>query len=1032
MIPDRFRRAAGGCPLVTMLFIIALGAATAGAEVQLPAVFGDHMVLQRGDNLRFHGRAEPGERVAVETSWGAFSVGLADGAGNFDLVVLSTDSAGPHTITVKGSNTITLSDVWLGEVWICSGQSNMEWPMTRTARATEDIAAANKPGIRLFRVAHATSFEPLDDCSGSWQVCTPQSVAGFSAVAYYFGLDLHEKIDVPIGLIQTTWGGTPAEAWTSPRTLADEPDFARYVDRYKAELSSRAELERARAAYPALVEAWQDRIAEADPGLDGAPLAAFAQPAFDDSAWDDTALPATYRDFGQASFDGIIWFRRTVDVPEHLAGRDWVLSLGPIDDNDITWFDGERVGATNNHRERRLYNIGNVDAGSHTIAVRTHDTGGVGGFTANATAMRLHAVDGSASLPLAGVWKRHIGPPQSELPPQPRYPGSSYQHVGSMLFHAMIHPLLKTRIRGAIWYQGESNAGQGYLYRKLFPAMIQDWRESWGQGDFPFYFVQIAPFNYGNTRISHELREAQRLTLAAAPNTGMAVTMDIGNPSDIHPTKKKEVGERLARWALSRDYGKRDLVVSGPLYRSLSVEEMREESTHRKAIRVHFDHPGTGLATRDGKSPSHFTIAGRDRVLHPAEARIDGATVLVWSDSVRNPVAVRYGWSNAAEPNLMNRQGLPASSFRSDSWPAVTRLAAVMKPRGYGIAVIDLDGESERQVVVDREPGQYLGHPTTVLLDDGTTMLAVYPKGHGKGPIVMKRSDDGGLTWSERLPVPASFATSKETPTIYPTVAPDGTRRLILFSGLYPVRLSHSRDDGRTWSDLEPIGDFGGIVAMSDLMRTADGSYITLFHDDGRFIARPRTIDSRFRVYQCRSHDGGLTWSAPRVIAMRDDAGLCEPGLIRSPDGKTIACLLRENYRKYNSMVMFSHDEGGTWSEPVELPAALTGDRHQLLYAPDGRIVASFRDTTHESPTKGDWVGWVGTWDDIVEGREGQYRIRFKDNHVRSDCAYPALELLPDGTFVNTTYGHWDAGESPYILSVRFRLDELDARLRDA
>lgn len=348
--------------------------------------------------------------------------------------------------------------------------------------------------------------------------------------------------------------------------------------------------------------------------------------------------------------------------------------------------------------------------------------------------------------------------------------------------------------------------------------------------------------------------------------------------------------------------------------------------------------------------------------------------------------------------------------------------------RGFSIPQIDLSGETERQVIVDREPGQYLGHPTTVLLEDGKTILAVYPKGHGRGAIVMKRSTDGGLTWSERLPVPENWATSREVPTIYRVVGPDGKRRLILFSGLYPIRMSVSEDDGWTWTPLEPIGNFGGIVAMSDVVRVKNGDYLAFFHDDGRFIDGSGKA-SKFVVYKTRSKDGGLTWSAPEVVVTHPTAHLCEPGLIRSPDGKQLAMLLRENSRKFNSFVAFSNDEGETWSGPVELPGSLTGDRHQAIYAPDGRLFISFRDTGPESPTAGDWVGWVGTYEDIVHGREGQYRVRLMDNKHSWDTAYPALELLPDGTIVATTYGHWTEGEPPYIVSVRFKLDELDRKV---
>lgn len=352
-----------------------------------------------------------------------------------------------------------------------------------------------------------------------------------------------------------------------------------------------------------------------------------------------------------------------------------------------------------------------------------------------------------------------------------------------------------------------------------------------------------------------------------------------------------------------------------------------------------------------------------------------------------------------------------------------------IRPRGINIPLVDLAGEMDRQVVVDREPGQYLGHPTTVLLEDGETILTVYPKGHGEGQIVMKKSPDGGKTWSERLDVPDNWSTSKEVPTIYPVTGPEGERRLILFSGLYPIRMAVSEDGGETWSPLEPIGDFGGIVAMADLvpLETGSGHYMAFFHDDGRFIDGEGEA-GQFFVYKTRSTDGGLTWSEPEVVVTHPDADLCEPGVIRSPDGKQLAMLLRENSRQYNAFVTFSDDEGETWSEPVELTGALTGDRHQAVYGPDGRLFISFRDTAHESPTQGDWVGWVGTYDDIAQGREGQYRVRLMDNQHEWDTAYPGVEVLPDGTIVATTYGHWTAGEEPYIVSVRFTLDELDTR----
>jgi hypothetical protein len=395
----------------------------------------------------------------------------------------------------------------------------------------------------------------------------------------------------------------------------------------------------------------------------------------------------------------------------------------------------------------------------------------------------------------------------------------------------------------------------------------------------------------------------------------------------------------------------------------------------------------------------------------------------------------------------------------------------VKNPESYlSIPIIDLNDESARQVVVDREEGQYLGHPTTVLLKDGRTILTVYPKGHGRGEIVYKRSSDGGLTWSQRLPTPESWKTSLEVPTIFPTVGPDGKKHLIMFSGLYPARLAHSEDNGLTWSELEPAGNWGGIVVMGAMteLKTGKGHYMALFHDDMRFFTadgqgkykedRKTSDRALFTLFKTFSTDGGLTWTTPEIILSRRDLNLCEPGVIRSPNGKTLAVLLRENARSANSQIIFSNDEGRTWTDPRPLPNELNGDRHVLRYTPDGRLLVVFRDispvsfrpqlaalakeknevnyskiaaeTGQGSPTEGDWVGWVGTWKDLVKGKPGKFRIRFKDNIHDWDCCYPGIELLPDGTFVVTTYGHWEKDKEPYIISVRVRMDELDSKYR--
>ena len=348
---------------------------------------------------------------------------------------------------------------------------------------------------------------------------------------------------------------------------------------------------------------------------------------------------------------------------------------------------------------------------------------------------------------------------------------------------------------------------------------------------------------------------------------------------------------------------------------------------------------------------------------------------------------------------------------------------------------IDLNDRAEFHVVVDREDGQYLGHPTTCLLEDGRTILCVYPRGHGRGAIVYKRSTDGGKTWSDRLPTPKSWATSKEVPTLHRVIGPDGKNRIIMWSGLYPARLAVSEDDGQTWSELKPAGDWGGIVVMGfvEKLNTGKGHYMAMFHDDGRFIGKTPQKNSprKFTLYQTNSTDGGLTWSKPRAIWNGSNVHLCEPGCIRSPDGKRLAVLLRENARRKNSHIIFSDDEGKTWTKPREMPLALTGDRHTGKYGPDGRLFISFRCRSPKAkaadrPFEGDWAGWVGTWNDLVNGTEGQYTVRLKDNTKGYDTTYPGVEVLPDGTFVVTTYGHWDKGRAPYIRTCRFKLEQLD------
>lgn len=353
---------------------------------------------------------------------------------------------------------------------------------------------------------------------------------------------------------------------------------------------------------------------------------------------------------------------------------------------------------------------------------------------------------------------------------------------------------------------------------------------------------------------------------------------------------------------------------------------------------------------------------------------------------------------------------------------------------------LDISNDTKRQIIVDKEDGQYLGHPTTTLIKKSNTILCVYPKGHGKGEIVYKRSLDGGRTWSDRLQTPASWKTSKEVPTLFQVKNSNGEENIIMFSGLYPIRMASTQDHGKTWSELRSIGNFGGIVAMSTMIQDQKnpGHYRALFHDDGRFISEKskKQNPTVFTLYSCLSTDGGKSWQNPVSIYSSSFIHLCEPGAVRSPDGKQIAVLLRENSRRKNSYLIVSNDEGKSWSKPKELPITLTGDRHTAKYLPDGRLFISFRCRTaigsklgitkSPVPHEGDWAGWVGTYDDIIQGKPGQYVIKIADNTKSWDTSYPGVEILEDGNILTTTYGHWKQNHAPYIIAVRINAAELD------
>lgn len=631
--------------------LAAAGASWAWGDVTLPAVIGDHMVLQQQSQAAIWGWASPGETVRVSASWtDQTTTTRADAKGNW-RVHIDTPAGGaqPHTVNIAGNTTISLTDILIGEVWLCSGQSNMEWLLggVDSDEARAAIAAGDQPHIRLFNVPNTLSLHPRLDCAGEWVASTPETAARFSAVGYFFGSALHDALDVPIGLVSADWGGTRAEAWMSADALDAYPELAEQVGFVRA--AAAGPNERAAMEREARV-GWWDRL---DAGAVG--------PNWHSRVggdWKTMELPALLGPDGLDQFDGVVYFRRQIDLPDDWAGQPVTLSLGPIDDYDDVWVNGTLVGSTHDDGKwnvPRVYQVPGevVKSGANFVAIRMLDQSGPGGVFGQGEQMFMQ--QGVAQVSLAGAWEYRRGKAFNQLPPRGAL--SVHANTATALYHGMIHPIQPFAMRGAIWYQGESNVGTAALYRRVFPGLIQNWRDGW-ESEFSFYFVQIAPFNYGNDVQPPLLREAQGYALAL-PKTGMVVTTDVGNPADIHPMRKYEVGQRLAALALAKDYGRADVVHSGPTYESMKVDG--------STIRVKFAHAAGGLVVR-GEAPTHFVVAGADRAFVPAQARVEGDEVVVWAEGVSEPVAVRFAWSSAPQPNLFNAAGWPAGPFRTDDW----------------------------------------------------------------------------------------------------------------------------------------------------------------------------------------------------------------------------------------------------------------------------------------------------------------------------------------------------------------------------
>jgi sialate O-acetylesterase len=677
--------------MAAVLLSAALGGVKAArAAVRVPAIIGDHMVVERGQPVRLWGRADPGEVVRGSVG-GHGDETKADATGRWRLALPALAAGGPYVLTIEGSNKLTFSDVWAGEVWLASGQSNMELPLARSAGARE-AASGGCAGLHLFTVATATAALPKDDVEGAWKVCDAETAAAFSAVAFHFGREVHRALGLPVGLIHASWGGTPAEAWTPREALVAEPALKPMVEAYDQAANDAAR----KAEATRRLADWEAHNFQQDAGNKGE-AKGFARPTLDLKGWAKMDLPRVWEDAGLA-IDGAVWFRREIDLPAAWAGQDLALSLGPVDDFDVTYWNGERVGATGADTPQywsapRRYPVPGrlVHTGRNVIAVRVFDHFGNGGFPGAAAQMTVAPakVQGTpapvpaplpAPLPLAGPWlykiEKSLKPIFADFSKRPKIPGPDDFNSPSVIWNGMIAPIVPFPVAGVIWYQGESNVGRSAQYHTLFPTLIRAWRAARGAPALPFLFVQLPGYEDGGQAPPlgqgewAELREAQAAALQL-PGTGMAVAIDVGEPRELHPRNKQDVGRRLALQALAFVYHK-DVIATGPVFRAAKRQGA--------AIRVRFASVAGGLVTADGAPPRGFMLAGADRTWHAAEARIEGDCVVLTSPEVAEPLAVRYAWGNDPPNSLRNQADLPAAPFRSDDWPVGAPTAAAAAP----------------------------------------------------------------------------------------------------------------------------------------------------------------------------------------------------------------------------------------------------------------------------------------------------------------------------------------------------------------
>jgi sialate O-acetylesterase len=641
------------------------GASAFGAAPQeanpLPFVspiFGDNMVLQRGKPNAIWGWSQPGDAVRVEIRENS-ATATAGADGRWQAQIRPPAPGGPYTVKITGrQQAVELHEVLAGDVWVCAGQSNMQFGLRQARNGEDEIKNANYPQIRYYVVGQRSSYSHVDVPRGSWRIVSPSTLGGgfgggISAAAYFFARKVQESVHVPIGLVQEAVGGVPAETFVSAEGLRPVKDFNTGI----------AELERLRQKgapeYGNYISHWYD---EYDIGSKGG---SWADPALDDSSWKTVRIPGGFKELGVGDVPSLCWFRKEITLPETLPTGASRLYLGSVDKMDTAYINGRQVGSSSWVENPRVYFAGTVlKPGRNVVALRVFNLKSNGGFISPPADLRLTLGDGTA-IPLAGDWKGKVA--VDARPPHPLPIG--FENLPSMpgvLYNGMLAPIAPLAIAGAIWYQGESNAERAYQYRRLLPALIADWRRLFNQGDFPFYIVSLPAYKHrqdvpGDDSWA-EMREAQAMAAKSVPHSCVAITIDTGDPDNVHPIDKKEVGERLAFCALGEHYGLKVPYIGPTLS---SVKRLHG------ALKLHFDHAEGGLMVK-GEKLGEFSVAGDDRKWYWADARIEGKAVIVSSASVSNPKAVRYAWQSNPLATLFNGAGLPAAPFRTDDWPGIT------------------------------------------------------------------------------------------------------------------------------------------------------------------------------------------------------------------------------------------------------------------------------------------------------------------------------------------------------------------------